>query len=275
MASVTNSNFIFKQLILSSLKAPKYAMRNCVCARPSSRAFSNNRLSDTTIMFHSGSDVQELPLVVKKLSSVDVGHVLLCEDVTGSENHSSNTGQHSSGAIPHQQEIDEIIVGFDKCHTIPEVLKLLEVLPSTYVEPAVAFHIMKKMSELDEHQKLLSERMGEEVPQNFTTAAIFNQLIGTILSSNDRATLINCLKLINQRSVFKNYFEPYHEKLMEKIMINVTKNVFSITELCDIAEEFHIGEYTKEIDKLWIGMSDMSFYKFSMCLKTMSEAKVL
>lgn len=256
MMSVTNPNLIFKQLILSNLKAPKYAVRNCVCARTSIRSFSNKRLSDTSIMLQSGKDIQELPLVVKKLSSVDVGHVLFCEDIKDTQNRPLPDSAFSSGAIPHQQEIDEIIVGFDKCNTIPEVLKLLELLPSTFVEPAVAFHIMKKMSELDEHQTLLSERMGEEVPQNFTTAAIFNQLIGTILSGNDRTILINCLKLINQRSTFKNYFEPYHEQLMEKIMMNVTKNIFSITELCDIAEEFHICDYSNEIDKLWIGIAE-------------------
>lgn len=255
MASATNPNLIFKQLILSNFKAPKYAVRNCVCARTSIRSFTNKLLSDTSIMLQSGKDIQELPLVVKKLSSVDVGHLFFCENIKDTHNRTPPDIGRDANAIPHQQEINEIIVGFDKCNTVPEVLKLLELLPSTYVEPAVAFHIMKKMSELDERQTLLSERMGEELPQNFTTAAIFNQLIGTILSGDDRATLINCLKLINQRIAFKNYFEPYHEQLMEKIMLNVP-NSFSVAELCDIAEEFHICDYGAEIDKLWVGIAE-------------------
>ncbi len=257
MALISSRNILIRRFFASIFRGEKHRPRNAVWAIHRQN-LSSGELSDTTILYQNGIDIQELPLVVKKISGNKASSILFCDNNGEKSIPSSNGSDKVSGIdeLPRKEEIEEMINGFKRCNSVHEVLKLLEVVPSTYVEPSVAFHIIEKMIELDYLYSIGGEGNSDDVSQNFTKTAVFNQLMGVVLSNRDSRVLIKCLELMNQHVMFKKCLVSYAEKLYEQILISVTENKFSIIELCEIVKAYHnVGNYS-HIDKLWVGIAE-------------------
>lgn len=225
-----------------------------MCGGTSVKHYSSNKeLSDTTLLVQNGIDIQELPLIVKRVCGAEASHLLFC-----SSKDSNSSSNDSTTEAPSTEELEEMINGFRRCSSIHEVLKLLQVVPSTYVKPHVAFHIVEKIIELDHSYSIGGEGHDvDDVTKNVTKTAVFNQLMGIVLSNNDdHVVLVKCLKLMHQQGVYKQYLKPYEDKLDEQILVNVARNKFSLADICEIVTKFHYAGKRKNVDKMWIGVTE-------------------
>lgn len=254
MSLILSRDMFSKGLLPFIVRCKKCHFRNVLNLCGSKRLVSSKNLSHTTILLQNGLDIQEIPLIVKKISRSEASQVLFGENCDPSVDGIISSDNIAS--IPRKEEIEEIVEGFKRCNSIHEILKLLEVVPSTYVEPTVAFYIVKKMVELDHIYSIVGEGAGEDVSKNFTKTAVFNQLMSIVLSNDDCSVLIQCLKLICQHSAFRKYFQPYEQHLYELIFINVTQNKFTLSEICVIIEEFYKFGNPHDVDKLWVGITE-------------------
>lgn len=223
---------------------------------PARHFVSSEGLSNTSLIMQNGMDIQELPLIVKKVSGNDASVLLFSN---GNDNTSqdgvNNANRDTSNSIS-DEELQDISRGFKNCSSMNELLKLLEIVPSTYVNSSIAFHILEKMMELDDVYKPFDTHTFEDVANNFTKTAVFNQLMNVILSSNEPSALRHCLVLMNRNSQFKKNLMPYFDKLKDQILLLVTENKYKITEICSIIDEFHAAGVTADIDKMWIGITE-------------------
>lgn len=255
MALISSKNALFWQLLKLSVSNRKNNFRIALSDMLKYRKLSNdNGFSDTTILMQNGMNIEELPLVVKRISTCNATQILFCEQ--SKENNQDVT----SNAVPERsisdkEEMLEVVNGLRRCNSLNEILKLLEVIPPNYIEPAIAFQIVEGMIEVDHVYSVVGgNTSSDEVTHNFTKTAIFNQLMDTVLSSSNTSILVKCLKLMNKNLTFKKHLKLYERRLTNQIILMVSQNKFSINEICEIAKEFHDLGLNKDIDKLWVGI---------------------
>ncbi|XP_065213300.1 FAST kinase domain-containing protein 3, mitochondrial-like [Planococcus citri] len=250
-----------KQLLCRRFFALGFQVRNRIAGSMydaiSARHFvSNESLGSTTLIMQNGMDVQELPLVVKKISGNEASVLLFSSGIDNdSSNDCSNTNRNVTNDIT-DEELQDISRGFKNCSSMNELLKLLEVVPSTYVNSSVAFHILEKMMELDGVSKSFDNHTYDDIADNFTKTAVFNQLINVIFLNNEPSVLLQCLILMNRNSQFKKNLMPHFEKLKDQILLLVTGNKYKISEVCTIVNEFQSVGATADIDKMWVGITE-------------------
>lgn len=257
MALVSSRNVLCRRLLAYSLHGRNRA-RGVLCDMMSARQLgSSEGLSNTTLIMQSGMDIQELPLVVKKVTNNDASVLLFSggSDRDSGETRKSGCDSSSNTNLPEEESL-EIAKGFANCNTTNEILKLLEIVPSSYVNSSVAFHILKRMAEIDTASISHTNSSNEDVSNNFTKTAVFNHLINIILSSNEPTVLLDCLALMNRNILFKKSLTPYFEKLKDQVLMLVTENKYNITNVCSIINEFHAAGNAEDIDKLWVGVTE-------------------
>lgn len=252
----------------------------------SSRA---GELGQTILIVQDGTDLQELPYVVRRLSAKDAS-VLLFDGksgktgnsdysdsggVTGSSSSNENLND-SSFTLDNddrivEEELTEIIKGFEKCNSTKELLQLLGTVPSNYVLPNVALRILVKMITLekekpfvihttksDGYSNVVTTNEEKKSSDNFTEKAVSNQLMEIILSNKDCRVLVNTLKLMNEDAAVRKFLSGYKKDIDNTILLNATENKYSICEICDIIKQYHLLNDPVTVDKFWFGIAEKS-----------------
>lgn len=232
-------------------------------------------LGHTTIIMQDGLDIQELPAIVRKVK--DVGLVCLYSsniaDTGGAKDegnicsHAVNASQEndeSSGQVPHvhnDAETTEIVEGFNRCFTAKEVFLLLETIPDDEVNPFVAFYALKKIIELENNHQYRNAlvKSGEDMSENFTRTAVFNQLINTITLGTESHIILDALKVVCREMVGSSS-SVYRDKLCDEILIRVTDGKFDVGQVCEIVRvlgsSMTAENRAENADKLWVGLVD-------------------
>ncbi|XP_069681423.1 FAST kinase domain-containing protein 3, mitochondrial isoform X1 [Periplaneta americana] len=233
-------------------------------------------LGQTTIILQDGLDMQELPAIVRKVK--DVGLVSLRNfnskngdgsDVGGGDSNSSNSKTSLEDSVKsngksceaNNVETNEIINGLSRCFTAKGVFLLLDTIPDDEVTPLVAIHALRKIIELENNHQYRNAlvRSGEDIPENFTRTAIFNQLIETITSGTDSSIILDALKIVS-REMFGGNSTVYRDKLCDEILIRVTDGKFTVVQVCEImrvlASFMNSKKSGENVDKLWVGLVD-------------------
>lgn len=257
MALMSSKSTLFWQLLKLSVNNRKNNFRIALSDMLKYRKLSNdNGFSDTTILMQNSMNIEELPLVVKRISTCNATRILLCEESRESNKDVTDNAVPERN-IPDKEELLEIVDGLRRCNSLSEILKLLEVIPPSYIEPAIAFQIFEGMIEVDHVYSVIGENApSDEVAHSFTKTAVFDQLMDTMLSSSNTSILIRCLKLMNKNLTAKKHLKLYKKRLTDQIMLMVSQNKFSINEICEIAKEFNDLGLNNNIDKLWVGIDE-------------------
>jgi Xaa-Pro dipeptidase len=229
-------------------------------------------LGHTTIIVQDGLDIQELPAIVRKVK--DVGLVCLHSshfaDTGGAKDekdicsHSVNASQEndkSSGQVHNDTETTEIMEGFNRCSTAKGVFLLLETIPDDEVNPLVAFYALKKIIELENNHQYRNAlvRSGEDMSENFTRTAVFNQLINTIASGPESYVILDAMKMVCREMVGSNS-SVYRAKLCDEVLMRVTDGKFDVVQVCEIVRvlgsSMNAEKSAENVDKLWVGLVD-------------------
>lgn len=224
-------------------------------------------VGQTTILMEDGTDIQELPVIIRKVKSDN--SILFCENKFVDKNEKEDImGQKNLKEevvdLANDSEVFEVVEGFNRCYTARGIFALLETMPSNEVTPYIALKALKKIITL-ENNKQFRNRMSkynEDMHPNetFTRAAILNQLVDKISSSNEADIVLSGLQLVS-RDMIGTDTEMYKQKLRVEVLCRVTDAKFNISQTCEsvkIFSSFDELNNTKDIDKLWVGISQKS-----------------
>lgn len=223
-------------------------------------------LGHTTILLEDGSDIQELPVIVRKVSGKD--SIVFCENrgeaFDGSKN--GNGGDNAKEIVDEakeEEEVNEVVEGINRCYTARGIFALLETMPSNEVTPYIALQALKKIITVENNKKFRNRllKSDEDVHPNetFTRTAVLTQLIDKIAASNNCETILSALKLVG-RDMLGSDTEVYKSKLCGEVLCQVTDTHFTIKQTCEAIKTFSsFGKpNADDIDKLWVGLSEKS-----------------
>lgn len=224
----------------------------------------NGILGQSTILMQDGSDFQELPIIVRKITNKDnielLGNRRADEIVDKTCN---KTGREEFIDIAKDEEAREIIDGFNRCYSPKGIFALLDLIPSDEVTPYVALQALKKIIILENNKEFRNPvnihdyvEVEEEKSKNFTRTAVLNQLVDMIASSDDAGIVLNGLKLVS-RDLVGGSMESYKEKLCNEILCRATDGKFTIEQICEAVKVFSTLD-NKDVDKLWVGIVEKS-----------------
>uniref|UniRef100_A0A8D8VAM1 FAST kinase domain-containing protein 3 n=1 Tax=Cacopsylla melanoneura TaxID=428564 RepID=A0A8D8VAM1_9HEMI len=211
----------------------------------------SNKLRHSTILIQDGVNVQELPIIVRRLSGKDF--IILDNNLVPDEEHTNTISETNN-----KEELAEIINGFNRCVTTDEIFKILDTMPAEEVTPLVALHALQKTYELDNNKVFrndYSKYIGSDESENFTRTAILNQLIDRICHTNNNDVLVKGLELLS-KDVFKSNTKSVKEKLKDEIILQISQNKFTLKQVCDTVRILSDCGNRQLIDTLWVGITE-------------------
>lgn len=185
-------------------------------------------LNHTTIMVQNGIDIQELPIIVRKVAS---DGLTIC----------NNGIKYLDPVLDHESEIN-LILGVEKLTTTNGIFELLNDIPFEQLSPKVAFHAMEKVFMIETLFNL----------KNLESTKVMEKLITTIAIKGDNRLLLKTLHLL------KDYKQltKLTDFICEELLVRASENFLSPEEVCESVVNLCECDQHKYVDKFWAGLSD-------------------
>jgi hypothetical protein len=272
MSVIVNTNFKAK-MVLNLLRA-KTLLRGPVRTLSGFHGFRNPgaRLGESSVFLQTGTQITELPLVVRKVNNIFELYKRLGIQHTTSELQPTESEQDKFVlTFPPEigEEEREIIDGFNRCFTSSSIFRLLETIPREEVTPLVAIHALRKIIDLENNFEYRNPgatretiRGNKRSQDTFLRMAFMTMLLEIVCNSRQPRVILDGLNTV-MRDQFPANLATYKERLLEELMICVTEGVFSVLEVCraiNILSMFYEDRKRclEMADKLWFGIVDQS-----------------
>lgn len=243
-------------------------------------------LGHTVIILEDGTNMRELPLIVRRVSNNSVifcenrpdNITILTDNMSNPENGNHNNGLPSSSSgkskpITNDVESQEIIDYFEKCYTARGIFAILETIPANEVTPFVALQALRKIVTLENNKTIRNSSLGEVYKiiesetksddglhenETFTRTAVLTQLVDTILTSSNCDILLSGFLIINRDIIGKYIDEDNKNRFVNEILCRVTDGKFNISQTCEAIKMFcdSSPKPNKNTDKLWVGITE-------------------
>jgi|UniRef100_A0A2S2QUT9 Xaa-Pro dipeptidase len=229
--------------------------------------YKANKFGHTFVLVQEGTDIRELPLIVRNVSCTDI-----CNEDNNTNNRNINNDEmvnklnnlkNETDRKKAEEEIVDVIRGFKKCSSIKSLLDLLEIIMLDEVTPIVALCALKKIVELENFKfhiatNKLSSILDIRPNIDYTKTPILEKLLEIIIKGDDHSAIVGILELIPIDRVRVLPLELFKNKISEEIMCRVTESKLNIENLCRSIDAFSKLNEIKTADQLWIGIMDKS-----------------
>lgn len=195
---------------------------------------SNPQFSSSFIMIENGYNVQELPVIVRKIR--DLSEI--------NEKPFTETAKATNDSLSFHLIQEE----FKQCLDLREVFSLLS--KCTKITPNIALGAMERIYDLEKNFNSLSLDT-QSVHINMAKGAILDKLLKVVMKTEDTQTILNILNSVS------SFMEPYKYQFCDELICRVSDNRLSIEQLCNftkfLVKNKHDPKYSDMIDKVWIG----------------------
>lgn len=191
---------------------------------------------NSSILMENGMNVQELPLIVRKVKNI-------------AEIEEKSTAEDPQSA-PDSGSYHLIQAEFKQCVDLRDVFSLLS--KCTKITPNIALGAMERIYDIEKNPMNAAPMLVDSNNHvNMAKGAILDKLLKVIIKTEDTQTILNILKTIS------NFMDPYKLKFCEELLFRVIDNKLSILQICEFLT-FLINNrsdfrYLEIIDKLWVG----------------------
>lgn len=196
--------------------------------------YNHPEFSSSTILVENGFNVQELPVVVRKLKDIS--------DIRN-ETKTADPANSSADAVNYQL----IQAEFNQCVDLREVFSLLS--KCTKITPNIALGAMERIYNLEKEPNPLINFKSDHV--NMAKGAILDKLLKVVMKTEDTQTILNVLQS------FSSFMEPYKQTFCDELLFRTVDNKLSVEQLCTfiefLIENKSNPKYAETIDKLWVG----------------------
>ncbi|CAG9796400.1 unnamed protein product [Diatraea saccharalis] len=244
-------------LVLSKTKIPPRNYALSLDFRAYSEEKNNNPdFSNSTILVENGFNVQELPVVIRKLK--DLSDV---DEVTA--NKTSSTTSSNYGLIQAE---------FRECVDLRDVFSLLS--KCTKITPHIALGAMERIYDIEKGPNTLIDVNGNHI--NMAKGAILDKLLKVVAKTEDTQTILYVLKSIS------SFMEPFKYKFCDELLFRTIDNKMTIEQICMftnfLIENKSNPKYADTIDKLWVGFvskeCDINEYNIATIFSLLPGLKV-
>ncbi|XP_059050927.1 FAST kinase domain-containing protein 3, mitochondrial-like [Achroia grisella] len=199
------------------------------------RVFDNVDFSDSTILVENGFNVQELPVIIRKIK-----HIEIEKEHEGSDQEKKNTSDSVSYNLIQSE--------FKQCVDLRDVFSLLT--KCTKITPNIALGAMERIYDLEKNPSALNLDIKND-HINLAKGAILDKLLKVVMKTEDTQTILNVLQSVS------SFMEPYKYKFCDELLFRTVDNKLTIEQLCTFAmfliKNKNDSKYSETIDKLWVG----------------------
>lgn len=286
------SRLLIGQVLSRKLNPPKFLshvssnnlglLSSVQCVNKSTK---RDDLGQTLILLEDGTNIRELPVIVRKVSS---NSVIFCankaddnlglSDLTSGFGEEGKTETNPSSISPKASsnidlESQEIIDYFHKCYSARGIFAILETIPANEVTPHVALQALKRIVTLENNKAIRNSTLGELIyikntnaqeeglheNETFTRTAVLTQLVDKILASDNGDSLLSGFLIVNRDIIGKYIDQDNKNRFLTEILCRVTDGKFTIIQTCEAIRIFSdpsLKPAHKNIDKMWVGITE-------------------
>lgn len=257
------SRIVIRQLLFNRIN---YLNTSRVLSTPQNR-YKTNKFGHTFVLIQDGSDIRELPLIVRNVCGNEICCEIECpEESVINKNELVNKLKNLKNKIDRKkadEEIVDVIRGFKKCSSVKSLVDLLEIVMLDEVTPVVALCALKKIVELENFKfhiatNKLTTTLDNKPSIDYTKTPMLEKLLDIIINSDDHSTVIGTLELIPIDRVRVLPSEIFKNKISEEILSRITESKLNIDDICRSIDAFSKLNKIKTADQLWIGIMDKS-----------------
>lgn len=229
--------------------------------------YKADKFGHTFVFIQEGSNIRELPLIVRNVCGSDICCEVECRDETNINNDELvkklNTLKNETDRKKADEEILDVIRGFKKCSSVKALVDLLEIVMLDEITPIVALCALKKIVELENFKfhiatNKLSSILDTKPNIDYTKTTILEKLLEIIIKGEDHSAVVGALELIPIDRVRVLPSDVFKNKISDEILYRVTKSKLNIDGLCRSIDTFSKLNEIKIADQLWIGIMDKS-----------------
>lgn len=222
-----------------------------LCNRPLFASYCSgtikNDLGQTTILVQQGCDIQELPVIVRKLGQDQF--VAFCSNKvpTDSFNGSTPNGSDSNGKNGSQPasfiNIEEVMKNIDNCLTTNGIFLIIDSIPSEDLTSEIAVHAFNKITRIETLVTM----------QNLESSKVYKRIVECVLQKGDNAT---CLGLLG---TLKSYLDldATIAQVCDDILQRNVDNKLSIEETCEAILRFVEVKRNASAEQFWTSLIDL------------------
>lgn len=242
--------------VLTSSNHRSFARTNASDGKQSKAAATvgGGGLGQTTILVQQGCDIQELPVIMRKIGQDDI--VALCTNANDStaisvaNNNNNNSTKSNSfissgGGVPINSTTDSdlIIQHLDECVAIPGILSIVDGIPVAELMPDIAVHALDRIIRLGTLAQL---KQLEDANETYV------RLIECIACKSDPKTLLDTLDILRMFADVRGTID----RLCDELLMRNSDESLSIVEICEAVHKFVQCQQQPGAEKFWSGLAD-------------------
>lgn len=251
------------------------------------RDYGVPHLTQTSIFVQEGARIQEVPLIVKRLTSIETLLNTRKRETVGSADKDKKSAMSvPSVSTAKNEPLKTISIETDEgtailyCSDIErlrntDVVQVLDAISSGSASKGVysllenkiadeincriALQSLRKMIELESgwyrYRKTLSS--GQPSAETVNRNIILQQLVNLIARSQDSETILQGLKAL-KRDRFSPSTNVYKDRMCDEVMIRATDGELTVSQLIRavrILANYGNSKYRSCIDTLWVGLA--------------------
>ncbi|XP_055390524.1 FAST kinase domain-containing protein 3, mitochondrial-like [Condylostylus longicornis] len=197
-------------------------------------------VGQTSILVQHGSDIQELPVVLRKIKTDEF--VTIWSEPNNTEMIDGNN-QTLNKVNQIEVKSEEAIKLLNNCVTSAGILSIINEIPESALNPDIASHAFDKLIRND---TVIGLRNLEE------SSPVFEKLIRCILKSGDHKLLLDIMEMLKtfldlQKTV---------QRFCDELLLRNSDGALSIVETCECIDRFIDCQQHFAAEKFWTGISD-------------------
>lgn len=229
--------------------------------------YKADKFGHSFVLIQEGSDIRELPIIVRNVCSNDICSEEECTEKTNISNDELvikiKSLKNETDRKKADDEIIDVIRGFKKCSSVKSLVDLLEIVMLDEITPEVALCALKKIVELENFKfhlatNKLSSVFDTKPSIDYTKTPILEKLLEIIIKGNNYSAIVGTLELIPIDRVQVLPRELFKNKISEEIICGITENKLNIDDLCRSIDTFSKLNNVKTADQFWVGIMDKS-----------------
>ncbi|XP_013149706.1 PREDICTED: FAST kinase domain-containing protein 3-like [Papilio polytes] len=203
------------------------------------RSFSDDKMNNhdftnTTILIENGYNVQELPIVIRKLK--DIGDFQNIPKLEPKQPTSDSLNYHL------------IQAEFKQCADLRDVFSLIT--KCTKITPNIALAAIERIYDLEKTTTPMAEDLKIDHISD-AKGAILEKLLRIVIQTEDTNTILNILKTDSL------LLHPYKHKFCDEVLDRVIDNKLTLDQICNFTRYLINNnvdpKYSETIDKMWVG----------------------
>ncbi|XP_037049097.1 FAST kinase domain-containing protein 3, mitochondrial-like [Bradysia coprophila] len=212
-------------------------------SHPTARNFSNSKseknvLSQTTILVQQGCDIQELPVIMRRIDHDDM--VALCSNANSVNEIMGRRVGGDTSKVNSTVDPDIVIKELKECVTQKGVLSVIDGVPEVELMPDIALVAFESLVNLG---TLIDLRNLED------TNEIYGKIIDCIATKCDTQSLLDTLT----SSVD---LKKTSQRICDELLMRNSDGMLGIVEICVTVQKFVECHQYEGAEKFWSGLAD-------------------